>query len=1119
MSSVFGKIKSINGFFNIKSDDGSERKASIYDELYDKDIVIGSNENNAKDNLVVALKDGTELVVHGQEKQLLDRSLLAQELTEEETVTQKDSFLALLKENNNIEDLETAAGENTAVDSTESPEAVFLETNYTLSSINTDLRERSFQDDLLDSSIDINEDIRRTDVNEAISLTVTPIATLTEESVTAGTTVATSVASDEDGGVIVFSISDTTNYVIDSATGEVTLTTQGAAIVNGGADLPNFTVTATSSNSNASQEVNPANTTPVNDAPTITFTSVNNFIEDAPSNAVGSVVATYTTYDAEGSSVSVTLSDTINYVLGTGTDAGKVLLTAEGLALVNAGTDLPAFTLTPNDGTINGTAATVDPVVQQLFTITTTSSSVAEGGLITGFMQFDFTPHYAEWTIDLSNTSATSVSLDLDNGSINGSLWNFLENAEFGDFSGLEYKNADGNWVSVDTNFLNPTAGTVTVASADTSLAIRTKITPDLMKEADEIFHLHVTIDGVTKSSEMIIQNDDSNSAPVANNDIYTVNEDTALILNLLANDLDLDSNMIYTDTIAVKSINGTDITGSAQTILVPNGTVLVDVNGVLTFKPDLNYSGSVSFPYIITDGVLESNATVDITVNSVADAIPAEDVSIVVGVNTPLIIDTNSLPILDGKTSYTYANGITASSLNGTFSYSSGSLLGIGSPKSSGGAGIAGNEAIVFSFPTGIQSITMKLKNAANDTVMLSNDLDLTHLSNSISGTVTPTGGTFTDTTMNVKLIYTDSTGSHTVIGTVTNGGNWTVSFPSELNLSSVTNAKIVTILDGDLFNQGGNADAFVTFSVDTDMKNLSIAQDATNTYSATQLNDGFQIEYISVNPTSNGATIYNYSIDIYAKIQDFVGTPETFSALKLSDFPNPSESTISVVFSDGSYAEISANSSGEYDLTAYTTLLNTATGDTFVDKIYLTTSTPVDSGFIPTMTIGTQDGSSVAYSIIGGTASSTLTGGDGNDYISSGSGNDTLNGGAGNDSLVLDTADTLVDGGADYDKLLVDTSIDFGGLNDSLIQNIEEIDLGNGTAQNITLALSDVLAMTDADNDLFITGDSTDSVALQDATWTKSATQSQAGFDEYSSQDGTVKLQIQDDLTVSHS
>ncbi|WP_180047758.1 BapA prefix-like domain-containing protein, partial [Acinetobacter sp. YH12209] len=84
----------------------------------------------------------------------------------------------------------------------------------------------------------------------------------------------------------------------------------------------------------------------INDAPTITITQTNNFTEDAAGNAVGSVVATFTTADEENDPVTVTLSDTINYAL----DGNTVVLTAAGLALVNKGEDLPAFTLTPNDG-------------------------------------------------------------------------------------------------------------------------------------------------------------------------------------------------------------------------------------------------------------------------------------------------------------------------------------------------------------------------------------------------------------------------------------------------------------------------------------------------------------------------------------------------------------------------------------------------------------------------------------------------------------------------------------------------------------------------------------------------------------------------------------------------
>ena len=58
-------------------------------------------------------------------------------------------------------------------------------------------------------------------------------------------TVATA-PTDADGGAISYSIDDTTHYAINATTGEVTLTAAGAALVNAGSDLPEYTVTAAS---------------------------------------------------------------------------------------------------------------------------------------------------------------------------------------------------------------------------------------------------------------------------------------------------------------------------------------------------------------------------------------------------------------------------------------------------------------------------------------------------------------------------------------------------------------------------------------------------------------------------------------------------------------------------------------------------------------------------------------------------------------------------------------------------------------------------------------------------------------------------------------------------------
>ncbi len=103
-----------------------------------------------------------------------------------------------------------------------------------------------------------------------MKLEVTSALTITEDAVIEGTEVATSIASDEDGEDMTFSIDDTTHYNIELTTGKVTLTQKGADLVNKGEDLADFNVTAQSTSGETSSNtvtVNPVNTTDVNDTP------------------------------------------------------------------------------------------------------------------------------------------------------------------------------------------------------------------------------------------------------------------------------------------------------------------------------------------------------------------------------------------------------------------------------------------------------------------------------------------------------------------------------------------------------------------------------------------------------------------------------------------------------------------------------------------------------------------------------------------------------------------------------------------------------------------------------------------------------------------------------------
>jgi len=113
------------------------------------------------------------------------------------------------------------------------------------------------------------------------------------------------------------------------------------------------------------------------------------------------------------------------------------------------------------------------------------------------------------------------------------------------------------------------------------------------------------------------------NDAPVAGDDAYAVDEDQPLaITGLLANDFDVDGDPLQ----AVLA------TGPAH------GTLAAGADGSLLYTPDADFSGTDSFTYKATDGLLESAvATVTVTVRPVNDAPVARPDAYEVQQNTSL--------------------------------------------------------------------------------------------------------------------------------------------------------------------------------------------------------------------------------------------------------------------------------------------------------------------------------------------------------------------------------------------------------------------------------------------------------------------------------------------------
>ncbi len=159
----------------------------------------------------------------------------------------------------------------------------------------------------------------------------------------------------------------------------------------------------------------------VNSAATLTLTNTNNFVENDGSAVIGAVVSTYTSNDIDGDQVTVILSDTENYALD---GNGNVVLTETGAALVNNGQDLPPYTLTPNDGQVDGQPVSHDPSVSTtndapILTLTSTTDfteddgSAVEGAVVATFETSD--EDGDDVTVILNDT--INYALD-DNGNV-----------------------------------------------------------------------------------------------------------------------------------------------------------------------------------------------------------------------------------------------------------------------------------------------------------------------------------------------------------------------------------------------------------------------------------------------------------------------------------------------------------------------------------------------------------------------------------------------------------------------------------------------------------------------------------------------------------------------------
>ncbi|NAW81558.1 tandem-95 repeat protein, partial [Vibrio sp. V43_P6S15P86] len=157
----------------------------------------------------------------------------------------------------------------------------------------------------------------------------------------------------------------------------------------------------------------------------------------------------------------------------------------------------------------------------------------------------------------------------------------------------------DDKVVSLDTS-KGPANGAVSVNPDGTVTYI-----PDDNYVGKDTFTYVVTSGGVSESTTVEVNVTPVNDAPVAKDDIATTQEDTAVTIDVLPNDSDVDDDKLSIESASVPK---------------EQGTVEV-VDGKLVFTPAENFNGDAEITYIVTDGQLTDEAKVVVSVNPVNDA------------------------------------------------------------------------------------------------------------------------------------------------------------------------------------------------------------------------------------------------------------------------------------------------------------------------------------------------------------------------------------------------------------------------------------------------------------------------------------------------------------------
>ena len=408
--------------------------------------------------------------------------------------------------------------------------------------------------------------------------------------------------------------------------------------------------------------------TAVNDAPTVVVPANGTILEGDPLTITGTStndvdVGTSllkVTLDVTGdTAASLLLASVTGLTFTDGTANGQQTLKFTG-TLANVNAALASYDYTPPLG---------DAGIQTISLTVNDQGATGTGGALEGTGQFtvDVIPlvrPFARRDPTVSNPASVAAFTVVE-GSSNGAL-PVLDN-DLVDAPVLPATITDKLLISVADSAHGTTSisGDVVLYTPDADFWGTDTFTYVMNQDIDG----NATPDGVNSTGTVTVTITNVNDAPVAVDSSDSTNEDTAKDIVLAVSDVDDNNNAGFTST----------LTPTVRTAPL-HGTATVNANGTIRYTPALNYNGSDSFAYTVSDGIaISGTATVTLTVNPVNDApvalagtlTPAEDVA----TNGTLVAtDVDSATLTYSVVSQTNAHGtvLITDASTGAYTYTS---------------------------------------------------------------------------------------------------------------------------------------------------------------------------------------------------------------------------------------------------------------------------------------------------------------------------------------------------------------------------------------------------------------------------------------------------------------